>query len=69
MYPTTDDSTVTVAEPGRALEFVAENRYCRRCTGRYRNRYDLEPTPDGGTLVSYTFQRLASTGPRRTCVA
>jgi hypothetical protein len=63
VYPTVDQSTVTVADPGRTLEFVTENRYCRRCTGRYRNRYDLEPRADGGTLIRYTFQRLAMHRP------
>jgi hypothetical protein len=42
-YPSSDRNRVTVAEPGRALEFVAENRYARHCEGTYVNRYDLTP--------------------------
>ena len=56
-YPSSDRNRVTVAEPGRTLEFVAENRYARRCEGTYVNRYDL--TPDGeGCVVTFTFQRV-----------
>jgi hypothetical protein len=62
VYPASDRSRVTVAEPGRVLEFLTENRYARRCEGTYLNRYEL--TPDGdGCVVTYTFQRLRIARP------
>lgn len=62
-YPTSDQNTVTVAQPGRTLEFLTTNHYARRCEGRYLNRYDLEPLDGDMTAITYTFQRLWITRP------
>ena len=62
VYRTWDESTVTVADRPRAIAFVTEDRYVRRCEGTYENRYDI--TPDGdGCVVTYTFRRLRLVRP------
>jgi uncharacterized protein YndB with AHSA1/START domain len=47
----------------RVVEFEPDRRIAWRHFGAHRWRYELEPTPDGGTLVTETFDYSRYRGP------
>lgn len=61
-----DHSTVTVAERGRAFEFVTHatvHRSRRSMEATYRHRYEIAAAPGGGSVVTYEFTELSSLNP------